>query len=394
MSARRAIVALILLGLVLAAVRRPPGLGDVTDVRYWSYPDYTRVVVETNRRVKPVVRRLPADPTATRPERLYLDLERIWVGRRYEEPIEISDGLLQGIRLGQNTLTRTRLVLDLDRYERHRLLVLEAPHRVVVDVYAARSDPETLRWPGSERGQVDPSRLPSVMRAVHTVVIDAGHGGRDPGAIGVGKLREKDVTLRLARAVRGPLEARGFNVVLTRDGDRTLDLEERTAIAEAARGDLFVSLHANAAPRRSARGIEVYYLDEQHERHSLEVAARENGVSIDQVTELQRALAKLRVSEISGHSRRLAKLVHDQIVRALKRRYAPVHALGVKKGPFYVLFLSSMPAILVEAGFLTNKAEARRLRNADYLKAMAEQIAEAVARYRDLHSAVAMGPPP
>ncbi len=393
MSARRVVFALSLAALVLAAVRRPAGLGDVTDVRHWSYPDYTRVVVELDRPVQPVVRRLAADPRATRPERLYVDLEQIWVGRRFNAAIAVADGLLQGIRLGQNTLTKARIVLDLERYERHRLLVLKSPDRVVLDVYAARPYPEILRWPGSKEGRIDPSRLPAGMRAVRTVVIDPGHGGRDPGAIGVGKLREKDVTLRLARALRGPLEARGFRVVLTRDGDRTLDLEERTAIAEAARGDLFISLHANAAPRRAARGIEVYYLDAGHERHSLGVAARENGISLSEVTELQRTLAKFRVSEISGQSRHLAKLVHDQIIRKMKKRYAPLHALGVKKGPFYVLFLSSMPAILVEAGFLTNRAEARRLRSSEYLGAMAEQIAEALVQYREVHSAVAMGTP-
>jgi N-acetylmuramoyl-L-alanine amidase len=113
---------------------------------------------------------------------------------------------------------------------------------------------------------------------LQTVVLDPGHGGNDPGAIGVGWLREKDVTLRLARSLKPKLEARGFSVVMTRNGDRTLSLEERTAIAENARGDVFVSLHANAAPRRGLHGIETYYPDENHERHSETVVARENGI--------------------------------------------------------------------------------------------------------------------
>jgi N-acetylmuramoyl-L-alanine amidase len=213
------------------------------------------------------------------------------------------------------------------------------------------------------------------------VVLDPGHGGRDPGALGFG-VREKDVTLRVAQLLAPALERRGFRVVLTRDRDRTLSLEERTARAEAARGDLFVSLHANAAPRRSLQGIETYYLDADHERHSMRVAARENGVARSQLDPLQRTLGRLRISETSVHSRRLAQLVQTELVSGMPRRFRPVQDLGVKKGPFYVLFLSDMPAILVETGFVTNRSDAQRLRDAGYAEAVAERIAEGVDRFR------------
>jgi N-acetylmuramoyl-L-alanine amidase len=131
------------------------------------------------------------------------------------------------------------------------------------------------------------------------------------------------------------------------------------------------------------RGVETYYLDEDHERHSLTVAARENGVDPSEVNALQRTLAKLRVSEVSPHSRRLAELIQQRIVSGMPRPFRPVPDLGVKKGPFYVLFLSSMPAVLVEAGFLTNRTEAKRLRDASYRDALAEQIAQALVDYRD-----------
>jgi N-acetylmuramoyl-L-alanine amidase len=169
-------------------------------------------------------------------------------------------------------------------------------------------------------------------------------------------------------------------------------LEERTAIAEAARADLFVSIHANSAPRRSVNGIETYYLDKNHERHSLTVAARENGVSRDQVDDLQKTLAQLRVSELSGYSRHLAYLVQDELVGGLSWRYR-VKDLGVKKGPFYVLFLSDTPAILVEAGFATNKTEAKRLRSNAYLEALADRIAKGVVRYRESGERVARRSP-
>jgi N-acetylmuramoyl-L-alanine amidase len=226
-------------------------------------------------------------------------------------------------------------------------------------------------------------RLPTDMRPVQTVVIDPGHGGRDPGAIGLGGLREKDVTLRLAKILKKRLEERGFRVVTTRDADRSVSLEERTAIAESVRGDLFVSLHANASKRKSLRGIETYYLDQDYERHSLTVAARENGVEREAVNALQRTVARFRVSETSTHSQEMAELVHGELVEGLTAAKWTVRDLGVKKGPFYVLFLSDTPAILVEAGFLTNRRDAGRLRNAKYLQALATEIADGLSRYRD-----------
>ena len=199
----------------------------------------------------------------------------------------------------------------------------------------------------------------------------------------MGGVREKDVTLTMAHALRKELEVRGFRVVLTREDDRAISLEERTAIAEAAGGDLFVSLHANAARRRSVRGVETYYPDQDHERHSLTVAARENGVSRADVNALQKTLAKLRVHEVSPQSRKLAEMIQSHIVGGMPSSYRPLPNLGVKKGPFYVLFLSTMPAVLVEAGFLTNRTEAKWLRDHDYVNAMAERIAEALDAYRE-----------
>jgi N-acetylmuramoyl-L-alanine amidase len=380
MRALRLALLALCLGPLLGAAR-PDGLGDVVDVRFWSYEDYTRVVVELDRPVEPSgdARRLPADAKARRPERLYLDLDGVWVGNRYDRGIPVADGLLQGIRIGQHTKRGIRVVVDLLHYQRHRIVTLSHPDRLVIDVYGPRDGDDAGL--GEQGG--GPMRLPVGLRSIQTVVLDPGHGGKDPGAIGVGGLREKDVTLALARALAPRLEARGFRVVLTREGDRHLELEERSALAEASRGDLFVSLHANAARRRSVRGIETYYLDENHERHSLTVAARENGVPRGDVNALQRTVAKLRVSEVSPQSRHLAELVQRQIVRGMPKLYQPVPDLGAKKGPFYVLFLASMPAVLVEAGFLTNSTEASRLANPRYVDALAEQIAQALARFRE-----------
>jgi len=405
---------------------RPKGLASVTNVRTWSYREFTRVSIELSQPVHAGARRLPADPAAGRPERLYLDLEGVWIGRDWAEPIPVGDGLLQGVRLGQNTLSATRVVIDLERYESHRVLRLAGPDRLVVDVFGARPrrsarrderatpprvaeplpDVAAASPPGAAARSARPPQaappppvlapaepmapavLPPGTRPVRTIVIDAGHGGRDPGAIGARGVTEKDVTLALARALRKRLVERGFRVVLTRSDDRTLDLEERTALAEGADGDLFVSLHCNAAPRPGLRGIETYSLDEGYERHSVHVAARENGITTREVDVLQRTVAQLRVGEVAGPSAQLAEVVHRELVGGLSRRYDDVVDLGVKKGPFYVLFLSSMPSILVEVGFLTNEAEARRLASREYVARIAGHLADGIAAYRDRTGAV------
>jgi N-acetylmuramoyl-L-alanine amidase len=332
---------------------------------------------------------------------LYLDLDGVWIGREHSEPIRVGDGLLEGVRLGQNTPSTTRVVIDLQHYDRHRLLRLQGPDRVVIDVFGPPAGPAPSEGASHESAApsavtpaeresalpqepLSPARpLPFELRPVRTVVLDPGHGGRDPGAIGVGGLEEKEVTLRLALELRKRLRERGFRVVMTRDEDRTLDLEERTALAEGAGGDVFVSLHCNAAPRPSLHGIETYSLNESDEQHSVQVAARENGIDEGEVDVLQRTVAQLRVSEASGPSWVLAELVHHQLVRGLRERYEAVNDLGVKKGPFYVLFLSSMPSILVETGFLTHRDEAKRLRSRAYIARLAESVAEGLSLYRE-----------
>jgi len=382
----RAIVVLLALSsALLLGVSRPGGMADVLDVRHWSYPDYTRVVIELSRPIETEVRHLAPDPRAKKSERLYLDLPGIWVGRDYVSGIPVGDGLLRAVRLGQNTLRTARAVIDVENYDRHRLLYLTHPNRLVIDVYGTRNA-------GSHRdgSGIQPyDRLPLDSRELRTVIVDPGHGGSDPGAIGVGGLREKDVTLRLSKMLTAKLRSMGFRVVTTRESDRSVSLEERTAIAEGSNGDVFISLHANAAPRRSVQGIETYYPDANHERHSLRVAMRENGVSRDQLDDLQRTLAKLRIAEISPYSQRLASIVQGQLARALSPRYGKIQDLGAKKGPFYVLFLSNMPAILVEAGFLTNQSDAKRLRDGDYLDSVATQISTGLERYRESGSTFA-----
>jgi N-acetylmuramoyl-L-alanine amidase len=214
------------------------------------------------------------------------------------------------------------------------------------------------------------------------VVVDPGHGGRDPGATGIGGLREKDVNLSISKRLAKRLKSRGFQVILTRNDDRSLSLEERTAIAESAGGDVFISIHANASRRSKTRGIEIYTLDASHERHSLDVVSRENGVPASELDPLQRALAKLRVDEVASNSEHLAGLVHANVIAGARKNKRSLPDLGLKKGPFYVLFMSSMSSVLVETGFLTNKRDAKLLRSAKFQRELADEITRGVDQYR------------
>jgi N-acetylmuramoyl-L-alanine amidase len=388
---RRRVLPRLLLAVLAASLVGADRPSDVRGVQHWSYPEFTRVVIELARPVRTEVERLPADAAAGRPERLYLDLPRIWVGRHLDAPIPVSDGLLRGVRVGQFQSDTARVVIDLQRYHRHRLRTLTNPHRLLIDVYGTRGRPAAPSAPpvsSAPPSQAPAERLPPQLRNVRTVVIDAGHGGADPGALGPRGLREKDVTLAVALDLEKRLEARGFRVVMTRRRDTTVSLEERTARAEGAGGDVFLSIHVNAARRRSARGIETYYLDRTHERHTLRVAARENGVPAGSLDPLQRAVAGLKVSEVGSQSAKLARAVHGELIQGVRKAFGSVTNLGVKQGPFHVLFLSDSPSILVEVGFLTHREEARRLRTRWYRSVVAEHLARGLSAYRSQSAAL------
>jgi len=338
-------------------------------VRHWAYENYTRVVFEVPRDVSPTIRYLPPDKKKSRPERLYFDLIDI---KADNVNIEVGDGVVRQIRSARNRPMRTRVVLELDRYVRHRSLTLSNPSRVVIDVY----------------GIADEGKTEEVKKTKSVIVVDPGHGGRDPGALGLSDAKEKHVTLKVSKILKLELEKRGFEVAMTRTTDRMVSLEERTAIAQAKGARAFLSIHANAAPSRNVRGIETYYLDRASHKQTLRVAARENGTTPGRLNALQRTIAGLRISENAKVSLELAGNLHDAMTQGLHLEHGPVADLGVKKGPFQVLFLTDIPAVLVEIGFLTNPKDAKLLRNSAYLKSLSTHMARGVDRFLTKHSSV------
>ena len=213
---------------------------------------------------------------------------------------------------------------------------------------------------------------------VRRVVVDAGHGGHDTGAIGRGGTREKDVALAVALRLREVLGQAGLEVILTREDDAFVPLEERARRANEAKGDLFVSIHCNSAPGRTLRGIETYSLNTASDRYSIRLAARENASSEKRISDLQFILADLATKANTEESIRLAGHVHSSLVGHLRQRHRDIHDLGTKQALFYVLLGVKMPAILVETSFLSNTEEERRLSSRSYQSDAAEAIATGI----------------
>ncbi|MEW6266386.1 MAG: N-acetylmuramoyl-L-alanine amidase [Thermodesulfobacteriota bacterium] len=233
--------------------------------------------------------------------------------------------------------------------------------------------------------QTDPTTQTSLARqlglGVRKIVLDAGHGGKDHGATGVTGLREKDLTLALAQLLAAKLrEQLGLTVVLTRDKDVFLPLEERTALANTHGADLFISLHANAHPSAKVNGIETYFLNITTDKEAMRVAERENASTSKNMSDLQKILRDLMLNSKIAESANLGAKVHRALIVRLGRKYK-IHDLGVKQAPFYVLIGANMPSLLVEVGFISNQAEESRLRNKQYLDLFADGLLDGIKAY-------------
>jgi N-acetylmuramoyl-L-alanine amidase len=214
------------------------------------------------------------------------------------------------------------------------------------------------------------------------IVIDAGHGGHDSGTLGPGGIEEKDVVLDVALRLGKLLKQRlGADVIYTRDDDTFIPLETRTAIANKAQADLFISVHANSSSDASARGVEVYYLNFTTSPEALEVAARENAVSDQSIYQLSDLVKKITLKDKIDESHEFAANVESSLYSGLEEGNAGLKDRGVKKAPFVVLIGANMPSILAEISFLTNPEDARELRDPAYRERIAESLYRGIEKY-------------
>jgi N-acetylmuramoyl-L-alanine amidase len=217
---------------------------------------------------------------------------------------------------------------------------------------------------------------------IHRIVIDAGHGGHDSGTLGPHGLEEKtvvlDVALRLGRLLQQRL---GMQVIYTRRTDTFIPLQQRTAIANRAHADLFLSIHANSSPQPEVRGVETYYLNFTGSPNALAVAARENAGSGLSVHDLSGLVQKIALTDKIGESRSLAADVQRSLYQGLRPGNPEMHNRGVRQAPFMVLIGARMPSILAEISFLTNASDAAELRRPAYRQRIAESLYRGLAAY-------------
>ncbi len=216
---------------------------------------------------------------------------------------------------------------------------------------------------------------------VRRVVLDAGHGGSDPGAIAP-ELLEKEITLDIGRRLRALLEKNGFDVVVTRDSDRTIALRDRAQLANTSKSDIFVSIHVNALERHTeSRGIETYYLGAATDPSLTELAARENRVSGYSVSDMRRLLEGVYADARRDESHELASTVQKKLYDALRREDAGLENWGVKRAPFLVLVATDMPAVLAEVGCISNEKESAMLRRPEYRQKIALALFDGIRAY-------------
>jgi N-acetylmuramoyl-L-alanine amidase len=366
------------------------GLKKLNTIRHWSSDEYTRVVLDLNTSTEFHHFLLKPDPKLKKPHRLVVDLDQTMVCPKLSESLKIDDGILRQVRAAQNTHKKVRVVLDVQKLDTYRVFSLENPYRVVIDVYAPDRDKKILtkkeaknRSEHKQTGKTQEGSVSLIKQLglnIETVMIDPGHGGKDPGAVW-GKLYEKDINLRMATILGKILKDRGLKVLYTRTTDVFIPLEERTALANSNKVDLFISLHVNAHRRHSIQGFEIYYLNLAQSKDAVRVAARENAVSTKKISDLQVILTDLMLNSKIEESHNLAETVLDETLEYNDTFYS-VHNNGVRRAPFYVLMGAKMPAVLVELGYLTNAQERKRLKSYAYLKRMAWGIANGIMSYK------------
>ncbi len=441
------------------------GVAHVTAVRTWNSDSYTRVVVNLGDSIKYRATRIG------NPDRIFFDLYDAKLDPSLaQKTIDVQNGFLKSVRVGQNKDGVVRIVLDVNTVKEYSAYLLQNPYRLVIDVHGtprkasappihATAAPDTAIQPAPPAGTstsnpvakqsttapdskrlkvyaaAPPSpppiayekpasvttgpkpvdRLPvkttssqnreiaalvpepkptrdgerSLTRAlglkINRIVIDPGHGGHDTGTVGPHGLMEKDlcldVALRLGKMIQERLP--GAEVVYTRTDDTFIPLEERTAIANQAKADLFISIHANSSHDHDARGVETYYLNFATSQDAMEVAARENALADTGIHDLQNMIQKIARNEKIEESKELAGDIQDSLTKRLQQINNSEKNRGVKKAPFVVLIGANMPSVLAEISFLSNANDEKMLKKADQRQRIAEGLYKGVTSYLD-----------
>jgi N-acetylmuramoyl-L-alanine amidase len=369
---------------------------QVLSTRIWPARDYTRLTFESREPLQYTIFGIKD------PERLVLDLETNDLSAALAElnaKVAADDPYIQGLRVARNRPGVVRLVLDLKAEVKPQIFTLppiaDYGHRLVLDIHPLEAiDP--LAQLLQESNQSRPAAKPGVAR-IATIVIDAGHGGEDPGAIGRRGSREKDITLTIAKRLKALVDAEpNMRALLTRDGDYFLPLNSRVEKARKVRADLFVSIHADAFTRPNVRGSSVFALSDKRATSELAraLAKKENesdligGVALQTKDDhVRRTILDLSQSATIDYSLRLGSSVLKQLGGVNE-----LHKPRVEQASFAVLTAHDVPSILVETAFISNPQEEKRLNDRAYQDKLARAILEGIREYVVKHPPRPLGP--
>ena len=349
--------------------------------------------------------RLVSVHKGSKQKKLYLDLNDASIAQSIKKGVVITNSLLQGIHVEKDKNRQSILRFDLREARRFDVsrsnnekiltLVIDARKNVAPmdenkgnNVASSAALVAGTQAP-PKRTQITPFQRKNVNDiarqlglSIQTIFIDAGHGGKDPGTYH-NNIIERLVTLDVAKTLGRLLENNGFTVVYSRTTDKFISLSQRTLAANAAKADLFISIHVNANDNPNVQGFETYYLDLGRSPDAARVAALENAGSDRRLGDLQKVLAEIMLTARVDESSRLAIDIQRVTLSRLKRGSFPARNNGVKSAPFHVLIGAQMPAVLVELGYCSNTVEAKRLANPQYRELLAQGLAEGIMAYRD-----------
>jgi N-acetylmuramoyl-L-alanine amidase len=414
---------------------------QVLNIRYWNADNFTRVVVDLEDSMQWRAERI------ANPDRIFFDLHKARLSSTLAgKTFTVEDGFLKMIRVAPNQVGVVRVVLEVEKVKDYSVFMLPNPYRLVVDVYGERvslakaeppaqpkaesSAPAKKAAPekaaesakvektaakkaasGSETASTNAAAAPpqpaqpksdgthSLTRAlglkIGRIVIDPGHGGHDTGTIGPTGLMEKELCLDIAQRLGKTIkeEMPWVEVHYTREDDTFIPLENRTALANQLKADMFISIHANSSRDRGARGIETYYLSFASSDEALEVAARENALAQSSIHELQDILKQIARNEKIEESRELAQQVQEGLAGRMQRYSRYLKNRGVKKAPFIVLIGANMPSVLTEISFLSNPSDEAALKKPEHRDRVVEGIFKGVSSYLTALGSVAYNPP-
>ncbi|UQZ88058.1 hypothetical protein C4J81_02040 [Deltaproteobacteria bacterium Smac51] len=377
---------------------RSDGKAQVFFIALEDFGKYTRVTAYVDK-VAPYVYNLIPPARAGGSFRAYADIKGAVIAPGTSIQLKDNSPLVKLVKMNQFQAEVVRLVIDMPDAHPYMPVFVDKPPRLVFNIAKEAKDlpanapeaqpdpPDKKPEPASNKNNASlatkgatGSMIDQLGLKVKCIVLDPGHGGKDIGAGAFG-LKEKDITLKLAKKLKTRLENRlGLTVHLTRNDDTFITLERRTKIAKDKKADIFISLHVNANNSASVQGFETYILNFATDKSAMAVAARENASSDKSVSELDDVLQSIAKNTKIIESRALAQALHKSAVKTLNKKYK-VRDLGIKEAPFFVLVGANVPAVLAEIGFITNEAEAARIKTDAYLDQVADGLAEGLAGY-------------